>query len=242
MDSVRKRKKLLLLLRQYQDAEDVEQYLYLKSPKEREFHVRQIYKERNSKGEFHLLVKEARLMDHELFFEMFRMTPTKYEELLGYVGPHILKDSTRREAISPDERLSVTLRYLVTGDAFGTIGKSYRIDGTTVGRIIKETCEKLWDVLLENGFIDAPDNREKWINVSRDYENKWNFPNCVGAIDGKHVAIQCPPRGGSMYFNYKKFHSIVLMAVVNANYEFIWVIMVALAMGVSFRAVIWEMQ
>ena len=129
MDSVRKRKKLLLLLRQYQDAEDVEQYLYLKSPKEREFHVRQIYKERNSKGEFHLLVKEARLMDHELFFEMFRMTPTKYEELLAYVGPHILKDSTRREVISPDERLSVTLRYLVTVDAFGTIGKSYRIDG-----------------------------------------------------------------------------------------------------------------
>ena len=77
--------------------------------------------------------------------------------------------------------------------------------------------------MLENGFIDAPDNREKWINVSRDYENKWNFPNCVGAIDGKHVAIQCPPRGGSMYFNYKKFHSIVLMAVVNANYEFILV-------------------
>ena len=88
MAAVRKRKKLLLLLllRQYQDAEDVEQYLYLKSPKEREFHVRQIYKERNSKGEFHLLVKEARLMDHELFLEMFRMTPTKYEELLGYVG------------------------------------------------------------------------------------------------------------------------------------------------------------
>ena len=42
----------------------------------------------------------------------------------------------------------------------------------------------------------------------------------MGAIDGKHVIVQCPPRGGSMFFNYKKFHSIVLMPVVDANYQF----------------------
>ena len=45
----------------------------------------------------------------------------------------------------------------------------------------------------------------------------------MGAIDGKHVAIQCPPRGGSMCYNYKTFYSIVMMATVNPCYQFIMV-------------------
>ena len=32
--------------------------------------------------------------------------------------------------------------------------------------------------------------------------------------------MEAPPRTGSYYFNYKKRHSIVLIAVVNSNYQF----------------------
>jgi len=49
----------------------------------------------------------------------------------------------------------------------------------------------------------------------------WHFPNYISAIDGKHINIQCPIYGGSIYYNYKGSNSIVLLAIVGADYKFI---------------------
>jgi len=179
-----------------------------------------IFEERAQKGEYHTLVRETMLFDHEYFFMMFRMTPAKFEDLLAKVGPSLIRDNRRGDAISSSERLCVTLRYLVTGDSFVTISGSYRMSATTVGRIVKDTSKVIWDVLCAEGFLKVPQMSTEWLSIAKDFEKKWHFNNCIGAIDGKHVSIQCPPRGGSLYFNYKKIHSLVLLAVVNAKYEF----------------------
>lgn len=68
-----------------------------------------------------------------------------------------------------------------------------------------------------------PETQEEWLDISENFEKLWNFPHCIGLIDGKHVVIQCPTKSGSDYFNYKAFFSIVLFAMVDANYNFIFV-------------------
>ena len=49
------------------------------------------------------------------------------------------------------------------------------------------------------------------------------FPNCIGAIDGKNIMIQCLSNSGSLFFNYKSYFSIVLLAVALADYRFVMV-------------------
>ena len=137
--------------------------------------VRQIYKERKQKGEYHRLVKEAMLSDHELYFRMFRMLPNKFQELLLLVAPSLIKPNARREPIGPSECLAVTLQYLVIGDAFITIGNSYRMSDTIVGRIVKKTCRVLWDVLLENGYLKCPSSKSEWRRVAEDFETSGIF-------------------------------------------------------------------
>jgi len=57
-----------------------------------------------------------------------------------------------------------------------------------------------------------PQESDEWLRVASEFENKWQYPHCIGALDGKHVAIIPPPNSGSLYYNYKHFNSIVLLA------------------------------
>ena len=156
------------------------------------------------KGKFNTLIQDLKLFDSEYFFKQFRMTFTKLEELLSWVAPKIEKSSVRCELIAPEQRLCVTLCYLVTGDAHITIAASYRISPTSIGRVIKETTGAIWDVLLEKRFLQPPQSSKDCENISRGFENRWNFPHCVGALDGKHVAIQVPAKSGSLFYLQKE--------------------------------------
>lgn len=68
-----------------------------------------------------------------------------------------------------------------------------------------------------------PTSEEEWKKVADGFEQRWNFPHCLGAVDGKHVLLQAPFNSESTFFNYKKSFSIILMALVDSNYCFTFV-------------------
>lgn len=63
--------------------------------------------------------------------------------------------------------------------------------------------------------------REDWLHIAEGYLEQTYFPNCIGAIDGKHIRIERPNDTGSESFNYKKKYSIILLAIADANYSFV---------------------
>jgi hypothetical protein len=111
-------------------------------------------------------------------------------------------------------------RFLATGESFRSLGFSFRVGAATVGKIVDEVCGALWDK-LSPVYLPMPSDEETWKLIAENFSQRWNFPHCVGAIDGKHVVVRAPPNTGSLYHNYKGTFSTVLLAIVDANYKFL---------------------
>ncbi|XP_018407677.1 PREDICTED: uncharacterized protein LOC108783575 [Cyphomyrmex costatus] len=145
------------------------------------------------------------------------------EELLQLVTPYIQKQNTvMRQAISSRDRLSVTLRFLATGNTFQDLSYSTRIAPNTLSQIIPETLKAIITV-LDSKVIVCPSTVMEWQVVADKFNTWWQFPHCIGALDGKHINFRPPRKEGSMYRNYKGRDSIVLLGLVDAEYRFLFV-------------------
>lgn len=216
----RRRRRLLLAYAAVQLAQQilsVAEYYQLR--KRRRTWVRRIFQRREELGQYHRLVQEMAISDRESYFEYFRMTPSAMESLLQLVAPLIERAVTYwRKPIEPAQRLCLTLRYLATGETMRSISSNYRVGYSTTSKIIRETCKALWDALQQQ-HLSFPTDTE-WNQIAREFNHLWNFPNCVGALEGKHVTIQAPANSGSTNLNCRGYHSKVLMAMSDARYRF----------------------
>lgn len=88
----------------------------------------------------------------------------------------------------------------------------------TIQNIIVSTCLCLWNV-LQPVYMPRP-SREQYERIAARCEELWQLPNCLGFFDGKHIRMIKPDHSGSLYYNYKSYYSIVLLASCDADCMF----------------------
>jgi hypothetical protein len=71
-------------------------------------------------------------------------------------------------------------------------------------------------------IIENARSKKKWKRTQEAFKTKWNFPNCCGAIDGKHCQIKRPDNS-SEFYNYKGSYSIILFTLVDADCRFVFI-------------------
>ena len=180
-------------------------------------------KRRERYGHYSTLLNELKTEDEEAFYNYTRLPRGLYDEVLRRVEGRIEKmDTWYRKSLPPGLKLSIALRHLACGDNYQSLSYNFRVAPNTISLIINEVCDAIKAEFAAE-VIQCPTTTEEWTAIAEQFEKRWQFPHCCGALDGKHVAVTCPWNTGSVYRNYKGFFSIVLMALVDANYQFLWI-------------------
>ena len=160
--------------------------------------------------------------DPASFANTFRMSRECYDDLSYRVLPAISGSiSGPKEPIDARVRLAITLQYLAHGSSYRTLEKLFRVSRVSISRHVPFVCEQIYNA-LEKEFIVFPATEDEWKMKASEFQRARDYPFCVGCIDGSHIAIVKPKNTGSLFYNYKNFHSVILLAVVDANYQFMY--------------------
>ncbi|XP_052218151.1 uncharacterized protein LOC127835753 [Dreissena polymorpha] len=165
--------------------------------------------------------------EHDLSEEdmtnFIRLNPDVFDEILERVAPVIQKQQTNyRHPLSAGLKLAITLRHLATGDNFMSMAYGFRCGISTISELIQEVCTAIVQAYKDEVF-NPPTIPEAWRHLVQQFEQRWNFPHAVGALDEKHIAIKKTANTGKIYPNYKGFFSIPMLALVDAEYKIIWI-------------------
>ncbi|XP_065061359.1 uncharacterized protein LOC135688440 [Rhopilema esculentum] len=177
---------------------------------------------RGEKGCFDNIFAELSAEDTSSFREMIRMSKEDYNYILIKIEKYITPNQIigGHEIINAKARLALTLRFLATGETYRSLCFQFRISRAAISYIIVQVCKAIRIHLAE--YMTVPNTTKEWSVISAKCGERWNYPNCIGAVDGKHIVMQPPANAGSKFYNYTHTHSIVLMAVAGPDYECIY--------------------
>lgn len=154
------------------------------------------------------------------FLCKFRISRKTFKFLCDRLRPRLFKKETQfRKGISVGKQILIAISILKGKCDLWTIADLFGVGKSTVGHILQRFCVAFVEELYSE-FVNFPADQNAIDELVKGFFNRWQFPSCFGALDGCHVEIEAPSGSPADYYNYKHFHSIVLLALVDFKYRF----------------------
>ena len=107
------------------------------------------------------LLVELNREDRQGYTNFLHVTNDLFNALLARVGPHIQKDTFWRKYPDLGIRISISMRYMATGDSYKSLQYGFRVAHNTISKIIPETGDAITLEMCDEG-IQCPSTPEEW--------------------------------------------------------------------------------
>ena len=153
--------------------------------------MRNFLVKRERYGHYDNLMVDLPENDRYGYKNFIRLSPELFYELVDRL--RIEKQLTFfRVPLSAGLKIALTLRYLASEECDKSLEYGFRLAHNTISSVIPEVCDAIFSE-YQNELLTFPTTPDQWKEKATQFSRRWNFHHTIGALDGKHVAIRCPP-------------------------------------------------
>ena len=165
----------------------------------------------------HIIGKSGRAsrttMDNRQFKENVRLGQSTFEQLVEQVRPHMQRaDTILRSAIPVEKRIACALYAVRSTSEMRTVANLFGTSRSTACELLHSFCTAIVDIFFQR-LVKFPATNQEVQETIEEFLLKHDNPMCLGAVDGTHISMKAPLSDQLDYYNYKKYHSIVMRSI-----------------------------
>jgi hypothetical protein len=176
-------------------------------------------------------------LDDQSFIESYRLSKEAVLDLCGDLREDLQHQTARSRALPVTLQVTAALKYYASGMFLRGVGEVLGLGRMTVSHCIRDVSRAL--SLHSQRYINFPVTLQEQQITKTGFNDRYGFPNCLGAIDGTLIPIISPTAGEDepAYVCRKGYHAINTQGICDS--ELIFTNAVVRWPGSSHDAFIW---
>ena len=146
------------------------------------------------------------------------MSRTTFQFLIEELNPKLgSQDTKMRKAVEVEKKVGLFLYFIASTASYRTLCNLFGLSRGFVCICIRKVAAAVLRKLKPKYLSIA--KGDELARMIANYKEKWGFSMCAEAIDG---TVSTPQQNHASYNNRKSHHSIVMQALADSNYLFLF--------------------